>query len=123
MKVKNISTKAISLCPLDEDGGIVNIRIGAGSVSENPLITENDVKAHVKRGSIEIVTGGAKDASKAEAETAQINALLDGLPEQLTEEVLKAYSKADLKLICKGSGLKGYSKLDETALVDLILGA
>lgn len=95
MKVKNIGKTVITLTPI-KDGGIVNIQLGAGAVSENPLLTEKVIAPFLKRGLVEVLDGTVTKTEKKDTPPALT--IMERFPLELTAEALdKEYNAKEIK--------------------------
>ena len=117
MKIKN-TTKRLIVLNYKENGKIFkSLPLGAGAEVENEHLTEADVAYYVGKKAIEVVGAITGEGDKNKSDPIV-------LPEDLSPENLKeVLTVEDMKQYCRENKIKGFSKLDEDELVDLILNS
>ena len=112
MKVTNNSKRLIVLNYRENGKGFNTLLVGAGETKENEHLVDSDVAFYVKKGSIsaEVVE---KNKTTTPAEPVV-------LPDEVTEESLKAMEVKDLRRYCNENDIevpKGSKKDDIIVLI------
>lgn len=115
MKVTNKSKRLIVLNYKDDKEGFKTLSLGAGESAEVEALKESDVEFYVKKGSIEVEKVETKKTTTPPEPVV--------LPEEPTEENLKAMAVKDLRRYCKENNIEVPKGTKENGVVALILAS
>ena len=111
MKVTNNSKRLIVLNYREKGKGFKTLLVGAGETKENEFLVESDVAFYVKKGSISVEVV-KKTTTPPEPVV---------LPDEVTDESLKAMPVKDLRRYCKENNIDIPKGSKEDNIVALIL--